>query len=316
MSYQKIKPISKARVWAFSFLDGAFVCLFVGLIGLLIAFPFLNDNNRAILDFIQKKHEQASQKWHSALSQNPFSPLYRLNLALNYQIGEQIEKALQEYTVLQNLLHSKNKKPVLFKKEDQTPLNALKNLLFYNFFNSAVAESQRGHILKALDFYQQALEFHPDSLTVKTNIEILTQTQKNKKNGSDSKNQNQDQSQSKKPENNKQDQNEDQTQTEKPDKEQNQGEKPEDNKQNQKEDQNKEQGQDEALENNKQDQNEDPNQGEKPEGYEANNDTNKDRKLNPSQIEAILKSISEQEKNLKNRRQKARKKPSHIEKDW
>ena len=187
----------KISLWAFSFFDWAFIGVGLVLIAFLIVYPFLNNNNQAIVYLIQKKHEKAENKWRKALEQKPFSSLYRLNLALNYQLGRQTAKSLQEYQVVQNFFLSNNREktgernldrdflnPMSITGESSTTIKTNSQYVFYSFFNSAVVETQKNHIQQALQFYQEALAFEPHSLEVKTNIELLTKkSQGNKKSG-------------------------------------------------------------------------------------------------------------------------------------
>ncbi len=185
----------------FSFSDWVFVFCALIMGGCLLTFPFLNHNNRALFYFLQKKYETAEKEWLFALSENVFSSFYRMNLALNYMLMTEPEKAIQEYEVTRNLLEraelhgqfftrGKNeKKNILSLKEGKQERgstednlnknNPKENIVFYSLFNSAVSASQVEKREDALDFYQQALSLRSNSYEVKTNIELLVQNQKN-----------------------------------------------------------------------------------------------------------------------------------------
>ena len=166
-------------------------CIIIALviIGALAVTPFLDKNYQAIFYMAQKKYATAEKLWLQALGENTFYSMYRMNLALNYMFWKQPERALKEYEVTRNLLQKEKKLSVDFS--------------FFSFFNSAL--SQKG-LQEALDFYQKALTFRPDSVEVKTNIELLMQAQSSK---------GQDKDETKGPEKNKKKQTKDQQEKEK-----------------------------------------------------------------------------------------------------
>ena len=94
----------KPKVLVFSTFDWVFICIVVLLSGLFLATPFFNYNNQALLYMVQKKYDQAEQKWLQALNKKSLIPFYRMNLALNYLLNNQVDKAIQEYTVTSNLV--------------------------------------------------------------------------------------------------------------------------------------------------------------------------------------------------------------------
>ena len=287
----------KPKLLIFSYIDWIIICVVVILSVFLFVFPFWNYNNQALFYMVQKKYEEAEKKWRQALSKNTFFPFYRMNLALNYILWDQPEKAIQEYEVTRNLfgkINSSNKEEILF----------------YDFFNSAVAATQRRDKKQALDFYQKALVPKPNSIEVKTNIELLIQESKSS-------------SQDEKKEDSKNSQNDEQRKKEGDGK----GE----------EEKNQQEGDKEPLdlaqEESKQKQGDEEENKEETSSYdEDNQDKNKDtqsdfqkeqgskesdkKNLNKKQTEAILKAILEQEKNIRERRQQEKKKNPIVEKDW
>ncbi len=297
----------KTRLWAFSFYDWLFITGALILMAGLFVVPFLNPNNQALIQLLQKKHDKAEQKWRKLLSQYPFSHTYRMNLALNYQAGGQTDKALQEYQITRNLIHKTKTENI--KKEDK------KRHLFFSFFNSATAQNE--DMEQAFHFYQEALAFQPDSRPIKTNIELLTQNQTHKKKKG---------KKQKKP--GDKEQKEKQGQEQKPgDKEQKQGPDKKENTdkgkktgQDMKDQQEKESNQKSGntKENHKKSASPNPMELKKPEPDKERNFAPQglSPKLAPDQTEAILKAISEQEKQIKKRRSHSRKKPSRREKDW
>ena len=278
---------------------------FIGITLFLIMNLFLfNENNRAIIYMTQKKYEEAEGILLKNLNKN-FSLLYRMNLAFNYTLSSQYEKSIQEYQVIKRLLNNgndnhKTTNVLLKQSEDRTQnfqkksvlvqKNRQKDLLFYTSFNSAFASAQKGEINRALSFYQQALHIKSNSLETKINIELLTkaadeQNQQNKKEDSPI-NKEPHSSQEKKDPNNS--------------------------------------FSDETLKN-KTAQSEEKDQFEIPEDQKPNEGTSltdKEEKeiFNKKQVEAILKSIQDQEREIRRRRMEGeRQNPDKIpynKKDW
>ena len=317
------------KVWAFSFFDWAFIGVVLILTAFLVVFPFLNHNNQAIVFLIQKKYEKAENKWRLALEQKPFSSLYRLNLALNYQLGEQSSKALKEYQVIQNFTKIKNQH------------------VFYSLFNSALVETQKNRVQQALNFYQNSLAFKPHSLEVKTNIELLLKKGQSDKKSGESKKKNQrdlDKKGSSGGSSQEQKNQGEQKTKQSPEEQGPEQEKQEQEGQNQEQSQGQEQeqsqdqeqsqeGQDQEQERKNQQEQEGKNQEGQNQGQEGQpqdlaelknpSTSNKNKtqegqqqNLNSAQTEAILQAISDQEQQIKKRRQRRRKTPSPNEKDW
>ena len=281
----------KPRALVFSYVDWLIVFGIIVSIVFLLIFPFQNDNNRAILYMAQKKYDKAEQKWREVLGKKSLFPFYRMNLALNYMLWEQPEKAIREHGVMKNLVEKIN-----YPNEEE--------ILFYNFFNSAMAATQKGDRKKALGFYQQALVSRAESLEVKTNIELLMRESESSS-GKDEKQENSQggeqkeqegegkggENQSDKENQEGDQQNQEEGDESKRDSEQNQGkgdEKKEESEQSQEEG---EQSKQESKESDK-------------------------RNLNKTQTESILKAILEQEKKIRERRQKGQKRKPVVEKDW
>jgi tetratricopeptide (TPR) repeat protein len=98
----------KPRVLVFSYVDWFIVFGIIISIVFLLIFPFQNGNNQAAIYMFQKKYDKAEQKWREVLNKNPLFPFYRMNLALNYMLWEQPEKAIREYGVMKNLVEKIN----------------------------------------------------------------------------------------------------------------------------------------------------------------------------------------------------------------
>lgn len=334
----------KPKLLIFSNFDWIFVCVIVLLSGLFLVTPFFNYNNQAVLYMIQKKYDKAEQKWLQALNKKSLIPFYRMNLALNYLLSHQADKAIQENTVTSNLVkqikkHGKFKeqldprlrgddslrregglrrnnrlsreKPASAKTGDGNPekkqkQNLLeiykKQVLFYSFFNSAIAATVKGEVKSALNFYQKALMVQPKSLEVKTNIELLVNTNASSKDKKSSP-QNSDNQEKKEGEEEGESKKEE-GESGKSEKSQNQ-----DKKKN-KEGNNKQDSGDDTKEEEKKKSGGQKNKSESPSG------SSKKSSIDKKQQEAILKAILEGEKKIRERRNKSGRGSSAIEKDW
>lgn len=113
--------------------------------------------NRQALEAIEKKDLQDAQaKIIEALSTNPLDAKLHLNLGLTFELLAQPEKAKASY------------EQALKLAEDSETLFAA------NFDLGQLAQKAR-KTDEALQFYQQALRFNPDSKETKINIELLIQ---------------------------------------------------------------------------------------------------------------------------------------------
>ena len=388
------------KTW--NFWDGIFVCVAVVLISFSITLPLKNYNNQALFYMLKKKPLKAEKKWRQSLSQQPFFPLYRMNLALLYLSEEQTKKAFKENKITQDLLHlfqidkiktynftlDKDRLkltawPKFFWKKTGTQIKdnkLIKQILRKRiFFNSALMATQKGDIEEALNFYQKALQFEPESLKIKTNIELLmAQVQNNEDKESkeeknqDSKNseenseensdkkeqgeQNQKDAEEQAPEDNKQGepqkqdeasednkQGEPQKQDEASEEDKNQGaekkekgseeedktpednqqgepqkqdEAPEEDKAPEEENKGRSKEQDKAQAENNMQKNKEENQKEEDKKQGRGTSQRAKQNWNKQQTEAVLKSILEQEKKIQERRNREKKRPNRVEKDW
>ena len=90
------------------------------------------------------------------LSKYPDHPLLLFNLGFLYELKKEPTKALKIYN---GLIES----------------SGSGEIVFLSLFNSARIYAQEKKIDQALDFYQKALKIKPESMEVKTNIELLMQ---------------------------------------------------------------------------------------------------------------------------------------------
>jgi tetratricopeptide (TPR) repeat protein len=105
----------------------------------------------------EKAYYPAYQNFLKALESDPLNPYLQLNLALALEASEDFERAEKAYRGALNVA-------------GQNPA-----LRFQVLFNLAGVQAKRKKIEDALATYQAALELNPDSVEVKTNIELLWQ---------------------------------------------------------------------------------------------------------------------------------------------
>lgn len=114
-------------------------------------------NREGIHSFKNKNMFQAFQRFSKALEDDPLNPEIQLNLARVFEENEEFEKAETGYRAALKLL----------------PANSTRR--FEALFNWAGTLAKLKRIDEALLAYQGALEMDPDSVEVKTNIELLWQ---------------------------------------------------------------------------------------------------------------------------------------------
>lgn len=114
-------------------------------------------NREGVREFNKKSYFPAQQKFMKALEDDPMNPQVQLNLARNFEAAEDFEKAESAYRGVLQIL----------------PENS--TLRFEALFNWAGVLAKLKRIDDALGAYQAALALDPDSIEVKTNIELLWQ---------------------------------------------------------------------------------------------------------------------------------------------
>ena len=115
-------------------------------------------NNRAgVRHLNEKAYYPAYQDFMRALADDPLNFGVQMNLGLTFLRNEEFEKAEQAFRGAARL--AGDDAEARFTAE----------------FNLALALSQQGKTDQALAAYQECLELQPDSLEVKTNIELLWQ---------------------------------------------------------------------------------------------------------------------------------------------
>lgn len=115
------------------------------------------DNITGLKHFKDKLYFQSYQDFLRALENDPLNPDLQMNMGLTFAQGEEWEKAEKAFQSAYEL-----------SKGD-------KEREFMALFNLGVARGQKGDIDGALKAYQAALDIEPESIEVKTNIELLWQ---------------------------------------------------------------------------------------------------------------------------------------------
>jgi Ca-activated chloride channel family protein len=122
----------------------------------------IRDNNAAVKELETEKAFAAEKLFLKALANDPFRHELRFNLGNAYLVQKKYDRALKDYesVVRQN--------PIGQSAEQDS-------LRFKALFNGAIAAQELKNNDKALEMYQKALEIDPNSIEVKTNIELLSQ---------------------------------------------------------------------------------------------------------------------------------------------
>ena len=122
--------------------------------------------NRAVDHMKQKKMTEAFDEFALLLSEKPFHPLFQYNMGAAFIGVEQYEKAKQMFEELLKL----------------SPLPPV--VEFAAYYNLGVLHAlEGGDIDQALENYQKALALNPESIEIKTNIELLFKGGKGKGEG-------------------------------------------------------------------------------------------------------------------------------------
>lgn len=127
--------------------------------------------NRSAIAHLTKNDLSAAQtEFLRALDVSPFSSVLHLNLGVTYQVLGQADKAEASY-----------KTALKFASDD------FERYLAY--FNLGFLSQQANLTDQSLAYYQMALQYNPQSIEVKTNIELMMQSQdgQNDKNKNDDK---------------------------------------------------------------------------------------------------------------------------------
>ena len=162
------------------------VLIFLGFFSITLLFPFSKafalfpsqtmteqsqsfwHNRKALKALKEKDLHRAQMDLNKALSKSPFDPALHLNMGLVFLLQGAKDKAWNAF------LYSAQIAKKAFLKNPKKQQH-LKPILFSALFNLALLETEKQKWDKALHFYQQALSMNPESLKVRTNIELLRQ---------------------------------------------------------------------------------------------------------------------------------------------
>ncbi len=136
-----------------------FFAVFVGVFAHAASLKAYVSNSQGLIHYQGKLFFQSYQDFLKALEEEPFNPDLQMNLGLTFAQNEEWDKAEKAFVSSYQL-----------SKGD-------KEREFMSLFNIGVVRGQKGDIDGALQAYQSALEIEPESLEVKTNIELLFQGQ-------------------------------------------------------------------------------------------------------------------------------------------
>src|SRR5262249_23878756 len=116
------------------------------------------DNMSGLSHFRDKLYFQSYQDFLHAIEHDPLNPDLQMNMGLTFAQNEEWDKAEKAFQSAYNLSKGDSERQ------------------FMALFNLGVAKGQKGDIDGALQAYQAALDIEPESLEVKTNIELLWQS--------------------------------------------------------------------------------------------------------------------------------------------
>lgn len=126
-------------------------------------------NEEALENFKEKAYGQSLQNLIQALESEPMNPKIHLNLGMTLLAMEEPERAAKAFSSAASLTSNPKER-------------------FIALFNEAYSYGESKRIDKALETYQKALEIDPDSIEVKTNIELLLSGQQNNQGQGEGKN--------------------------------------------------------------------------------------------------------------------------------
>jgi tetratricopeptide (TPR) repeat protein len=123
-------------------------------------------SNRAGLNhFKDKQYFQSYQDFLKALEKEPLNPDLQMNLGATFVANEEWDKAEKAFMAAYAMSKGDSSRE------------------FLALFNLAYSRWQKSDIDKALEAYQKCLEIEPESLEVKTDIELMWQSQQGKGDG-------------------------------------------------------------------------------------------------------------------------------------
>lgn len=238
----------------------------------------LRENRQGLADLKAERWSSAGDHFAQGMAQGPFQPELHLNLGLSFEMQGQAESAQKSYEMAEKI----------------APPGLVQFAARHNLGQLA---GKAKKVDQALEWYQKALELKPDSVEVKTNIELLIQQQQQDQ----KQQQKQDQSDNK-------DQKDDQKDDQQKDPNKDQGKDPKDQK---------DQGKDQQP---KDDQGKDPKDQKKDKKSYGSSPKYKPREfkgdLSESDVKKILGEIRQQEQKIRAEFNRKETKERPRDKDW
>ena len=151
-----------------------FFIIFLGLFSIpLWAKSELNSiyrNNSGVRHLEKKEISSAEESFLNSMVEDPFNPVLHMNLGWTFELDGQQDKKQNEESEESNPKFNK----ALREYESALRIPGLsEELQFAAHFNAGNAAAQNSDRELALRHYQAALDIHPDSQEVRTNIELL-----------------------------------------------------------------------------------------------------------------------------------------------
>ena len=135
----------------------------------------IQENNKGARAFAEDPGV-AQKNFLNALALEPFNEHIKMNLGVSFEASEDYDKALKSYLSIAKSA-----------TDDKLKHQA--------YFNAGNVSAKLKKVDQALGYFQQALEYNPESIETKTNIEILTQQQDGGGGGGEDDQENEDQDQ-------------------------------------------------------------------------------------------------------------------------
>ncbi|MBL7542550.1 MAG: tetratricopeptide repeat protein [Bdellovibrionaceae bacterium] len=153
-------------------------------------------NNKASKQIKERSVDESQADYLKALEVEPLLPAVHSNLGATYDTLKDPERALKLYKNAEEFSRAEldlaEKNPLISKWEK----SALLTTLYASLYNQGQLLARENKVDEALQKYQAALGLNPDSIEVKTNIELLfQQKQGGGKGDSENQDKNKDQSQ-------------------------------------------------------------------------------------------------------------------------
>lgn len=122
----------------------------------------IRDNNDGVKRFEKGRTNDAYRKFTDSLAELPFDGTVHSNIGDSFLANKEFDKAMNEYREAIRLSPGDSRRERMVR--------------FHALFNLGVIHSAEKRVDAALEAYQMALEIVPDSVEVKTNMELLLQS--------------------------------------------------------------------------------------------------------------------------------------------